>query len=261
MLFLAIVSVIYSVGVLGRLFYVRVTEMNQVVGREDLRSYVLYPASYLTRKTILTSKDQIRFALADTISLVSASIFFLGLIYLYSEFQEQNIVVIFIHMTVFVTVYIGLLYLAIYDLVHFEIPIDITRKLLFFALVINVVIGLLKLGFTNELADIELGTPLNLIGALFLGGIFWIIVVASKEEAMGAGDIDIHLIIGLLLPWPVAVSYILAMLILASTVSIVYSLIIRKFRGVMVPLVPFMLLGFVFSVSFGHNVLDILFVS
>lgn len=85
----------------------------------------------------------------------------------------------------------------------------------------------------------------NLLGALTLGSIFQLAVLISKEKALGQGDVRIGIITGLLIginnliPW----SYITIFTALIYGFILAYKK--KKFKGLRIPFVPFMVLGIV----------------
>jgi prepilin signal peptidase PulO-like enzyme (type II secretory pathway) len=83
----------------------------------------------------------------------------------------------------------------------------------------------------------------NMMGALILGFIFQLIVLISKEKALGQGDVRIAIISGLLvgsinLPYW---GYITVFSALAYGLIVAYRK--KKFKGLKIPFVPFMVLG------------------
>lgn len=143
-----------------------------------------------------------------------------------------------------------LLYLSIFDIISFSIPEVVSKRMLLFALVVNILFLILKIVLsTNEISYvfylINLGSILNLIGGILGGGLIWIIVKVSKERAMGAGDIDILAAIGLMLGFPSIFYSFFYTLVSASIISILYVGIKRKYKGVLIPFVPFLSTGFI----------------
>jgi len=143
-----------------------------------------------------------------------------------------------------------LLYLSIFDVMSFSIPEIISKRMLLFALSINLVFLILKILLNNTdysyiFGLINLGSIFNLIAGLMGGGIIWVIVKISRERAMGAGDIDILAAIGLMVGLPGIFYSFFYTLMAASLISILYVLIIRKYKGVLIPFVPFLSTGFI----------------
>jgi hypothetical protein len=78
---------------------------------------------------------------------------------------------------------------------------------------------------------------------------------------MGKGDMDINGLIGLSLGYPGFIVYLLTTLIFGGFISIIYSIIIRKFRGVLIPLVPIILLSFVFVLGYTKELINYLLIN
>lgn len=143
-----------------------------------------------------------------------------------------------------------LLYLSIFDLISFSIPAIVSKRMLLFAAFINVLFLVLKVLLNNTeysyvFGLINLGTISNLLGGIVGGGAIWLIVKISKEKAMGEGDIDILAAIGLMLGIPSIFYSFFYTLMTASLISVAYVLIKRKFKGVLIPFVPFLASGFI----------------
>lgn len=155
---------------------------------------------------------------------------------------------------------IFLLYLSIFDLISFSIPALTAKRLLLFVALVNLIFLVLRIINVNQEYGyifnlINLGTITNLLGGLLGGGIIWVIVKLSGEKAMGSGDVDILAAVGLFLGFPLVFSSFFYTLISASIVSIVYVLLKRKYKGVMIPFVPFLATGFVCALVFSDSLI------
>lgn len=152
---------------------------------------------------------------------------------------------LFLHTITLSIVFVILFFLAYYDYIKTEIHNFVSLSLLLFLLGINLVLPLAgKMEQGVFITDSFHYVPYNnLIAALILGILFTLIVVISKEKAMGQGDIRIAIIVGLiigsvnLLPW----SYItiFSALLFGSILAIKA----RKIKGLKIPFAPFMVLG------------------
>ena len=82
-----------------------------------------------------------------------------------------------------------------------------------------------------------------MLGALILGSIFQLIVLMSKEKALGQGDVRVAIITGLLIGY----TNILTWLYITIFTALIYGLILaykkKKFKDLRIPFVPFMALG------------------
>ena len=87
----------------------------------------------------------------------------------------------------------------------------------------------------------------NFLLALVLALIFLLIVVVSKEKAMGAGDIRIALIVGLLIGY----NNVIVWLYITVFTALIYGLLLgykkKSFKKLKIPFAPFMILGAIVS--------------
>ncbi len=93
------------------------------------------------------------------------------------------------------------------------------------------------------------------LSALIPAFLFWLIVKLSRERAMGLGDIEIAVLVGLFLGWPlVLVSYYFAFVVGAAWGVF---LIFRKKAGLKseVPFGPFLIAGVFFAFLFGEQII------
>jgi len=138
-----------------------------------------------------------------------------------------------------------LLCLAKYDFKHMEVHNVSSMALLLFIFVFNIILFLL-LGSEYEymIGNSFVFSPYNnFLGALLLGSIFQLIVLVSREKALGQGDVRIALITGLLIGY----SNLMLWSYITVFSSIAYALFIGKkkgkLKGLHIPFVPFMILG------------------
>lgn len=155
-----------------------------------------------------------------------------------------------------------LLYLSIFDVISFSIPEIVSKRMLLFAAFVNLLFLILRILLNNTeyayvFGLIGLGSIFNLLGGLIGGGVIWLIVKISKEKAMGAGDVDILAAIGLILGLPAIFYSFYYTLIAASVISILYALIIKRFKGLIIPFVPFLSTGFVLCLVLTDTVIRI----
>lgn len=142
-----------------------------------------------------------------------------------------------------------LLYLAYYDLLKMEVHNILSLSLLLGLCLIN-----LYFFYTNGFAfEQMLGkyifSPLNnLQGGILLGIIFQLIVLVSKEKALGQGDVRIALIVGLLVGFNNIIPWLYITVFSAIIYSVFWGIKVHKFRGLKIPFVPFMILGVLITV-------------
>ncbi len=85
----------------------------------------------------------------------------------------------------------------------------------------------------------------NIMSTLILGTLFQLIVLISKEKALGQGDVRVAIITGLL----IGLNSLMSWGYITVFSALIYGLIIaykkKKFKGLKIPLVPFMVLGII----------------
>ncbi len=170
----------------------------------------------------------------------------------------------FINSIFFLLVVSSLLYLAIYDLLTFSIPEEFTKNLLIIVAIANLIIGLMRL-LSNYLPIgsifkfLSLGNIDNLLGGIFLALIIWIVIKITKEKGMGEGDVDIMAITGLALGFQNAIVSFLSTLFFGSIISLIYAKLVGKYKNLIIPFVPFILIGFCITLAFGRELYDLFF--
>ncbi|MDX9739397.1 MAG: prepilin peptidase [Candidatus Dojkabacteria bacterium] len=139
----------------------------------------------------------------------------------------------------------GLFYLSYYDFIKMEVHNLLSLVIMLLLLLINIALyRIYGLDSSTVLFGGYIFNPLsNLIGAIILGGIFQLVVLLSKEKALGQGDVRIAIMVGLL----IGQVNLIAWLYITIFSSLFYGLIMvrekKKIRGLHIPFVPFMILG------------------
>ena len=95
-----------------------------------------------------------------------------------------------------------------------------------------------------------------ILGGLIGGGIPAILVGVSREKWMGAGDIKIGLILGLILGYPVAIFGIFLAFILGSIAGLIYMKFANKTIKDSLPFAPFLITASLISLIFGQAVIN-----
>lgn len=85
----------------------------------------------------------------------------------------------------------------------------------------------------------------KLLGAIILGSVFQLIVLLTKEKGLGQGDVRLAIISGIL----VGMDNLILWLYVTIFSALIYGLFLakkkKKFKGLKIPFVPFMVLGMV----------------
>jgi leader peptidase (prepilin peptidase)/N-methyltransferase len=150
-------------------------------------------------------------------------------------------------------IFLLLSYLAYFDFKKMEVHNTISLFLMIFLLLLNIVLYIW--------GDRDNGIPisenysyipyLNFFSALTIGSVFQLVVIVSKEKALGLGDVRIGIIIGLLIGY----DNLLLWLQITVFTALIYGLYIAskkgKIKGIRIPFVPFMVLGCIGSILLG----------
>lgn len=153
-----------------------------------------------------------------------------------------------------------LVYLSIFDVFTYSVPAIVTR----WGLILVVAINIFALGsrlvakyllLTNSQFLLDLGTISNLLGGFLIGLIFWIIIKVTKEKGLGLGDLDIVMIIGFTLGFPMVLSAFYYTLIVATIFGILLAIYLKRFKGLIIPFVPFLTMGFLLAMAFGSRLI------
>jgi prepilin signal peptidase PulO-like enzyme (type II secretory pathway) len=152
-----------------------------------------------------------------------------------------------------------ILYLAIYDLLTFTIPARGANLFVLFAVVVNVIILAVRLFFPNQLTFLGYGEVDNLVSGLIAGAFVWGLILVTKQKGIGSGDLYLAVVIGLMLGWPGIISAFYVMILMATAVGLVYAYQKKRFKGLLVPLVPFIGLGYLAAVVWGQAIFGFLF--
>jgi len=181
------------------------------------------------------------------VGILGVSIFFSIYSSIYSTLPLLQTVIFYFILLVILYI---LFYISYVDFKTMEIDYWVSLGLIAFLLAINVVLFFLR--------DPEVGIILssrfsyipydNALFALILAIPFLLIVLISKEKAMGFGDVRIAIIVGLL------IGYSNSMLWVYITVfsTLLYGLILgykekKKYKDIKIPFAPFMILAAVLS--------------
>ncbi len=157
--------------------------------------------------------------------------------------------------------------LAIIDLKYFLVPQSLLDTIFYPALFINIffTFGILKpigsfIGlYANFFPKTNIYFLDSLIGILIIVGILWVLVKATKEKAIGMGDVKIFFILSLIFPWPT----ILIIFFLSFLIGGVFSIISMAFKKynmkTKVPFFPFIFLAVLIIFLFGGALLNFYF--
>lgn len=141
--------------------------------------------------------------------------------------------------------FIFFLYLSIYDIMKYEIPGKITVLFPVFLLLINILIGIV-IGFNNNFNIWEGNSTsafLNILGGMVGALTIGLIVFLTKEKGMGEGDIWVIASLGFFIGLEKLVIGFYLSIFSALFISIIYAIHLKRFKGVPIPFVPFLVFG------------------
>ena len=164
---------------------------------------------------------------------------------LYSNFSILNIGVFLIGTIIFSS----LVFLAYIDLKIMEVHNLTSLILLFFLSVLNIVLFLTKRDITLANGWQYIAYD-NIFAALILGSISQLIVLISKEKALGQGDVRMLLIAGLLVGKTNLMIWGYLTVFSALAYGVVIGLRKKKFKNVKIPLLPFIVLSIIIVLLF-----------
>lgn len=146
-----------------------------------------------------------------------------------------------------VTIFCVLAFLAYYDFVKMEVHSSVSFVLMIALVLLNVLLYLLKLDI--QVINGWVYSPYqNILSILFLGTLFQLIVLISKEKALGQGDVRMAIIVGSLIGFSNLIYWSYITIFSALIYGIYISYKKKKFRGLRIPFVPFMVLGTVIMI-------------
>lgn len=155
----------------------------------------------------------------------------------------------------------ALTFLAYFDYKTMEIPDTFSLYLLIGLIILNLVLLVIG-GFNNSylLWYGNLYTPIyNFLCMFIFGGLLGLIVFLSKGKAMGEGDIRIAMILGLILGLDKILSAFYIMIISAAIIGVIIMVRKKKFHGIAIPLVPFMVFGTIMAFLFSYELFQIFY--
>jgi prepilin signal peptidase PulO-like enzyme (type II secretory pathway) len=163
---------------------------------------------------------------------------------------------LWVYLPIQLVVFIGLLYLAIWDIQTMTIPSNFTNLFLLFVVVINFLVGLssfieLRNTGINTLTNLNIGTLGNMLAGVGLGVIIFLLHKFTKGKGIGDGDIYIYTAVGFALGLPLGLGFLILSSILGGIVAVSLILLYWKDRQKIlrtrIPLLPVILIGYVLT--------------
>jgi prepilin signal peptidase PulO-like enzyme (type II secretory pathway) len=169
-----------------------------------------------------------------------------------------------------------LMIIFVYDLMYMEIPDEVVIPGIVIALVADMAqISASFWEFRSVTAALPVGSMLlakadfvrghfwdlsspylfGLLAGVVLAVLFYVIVLLSKERAMGGGDIKLAILLGFVLPWPFLVPALYVGFVIGAAVGLLVMAIGRGKMKTLIPLAPFLVTGAWAAMYFGADIM------
>ena len=169
----------------------------------------------------------------------------LSLLFLSIPHSNTSLPITILIYATFISIFLLLFYTAYIDFKSMEIDNGISLALMVFLLFMNLYIHYFidsKLGIA--VSDRFSFVPYdNFIFALLLGILFLLIVLITKEKALGGGDIRIAIIVGLLIGSKNSIPWMYITIFSALLYGLIIGYKKGSFKKLKIPFAPFMILG------------------
>lgn len=142
----------------------------------------------------------------------------------------------------YIFIFCLLMVIAVYDIKTQFVP----DSLVWIVLIISLLGGYIG-GF---------GLSSMVLGALVGGGLLAFLVVVSKEKWMGAGDIKIGIILGLLNGFGRSIVALFLSFLLGSIVGLIYIYVTKKTMKSSLPFAPFLIVSTLIALVVGNFLID-----
>lgn len=267
----SILTIIYLGSAIAKLFFIFIQFENENQFRlklykfgnqENYKYFMLFiitPFSSLITKHTVFSKTKKILMLSEIFAIISSFLFAVSISQLYTS-SLFNIEYL-IHFIIFFAGFLSLLYLSIFDIQYLSIPVKFTMQILFFNVVVQIFIFFLKyLDILENPIFNDLGTIQNILGFLILYLGTYLLIIITKEEGIGSGDADINGFVGLLLGFPQSIVFLFLTIFVGSIVGLTYAGIIGKLKGVIIPMVPLICIGYTIAIGFSEKLINLVLI-
>lgn len=231
------------------------------IDRSFVRKYLFIPFATTFLKKI-RKKARFYIFISEALGSVTGFIFAYHIINLIN----QNIEGIYVYILVYSIFTILLLCLSIYEIVFQSLPDQFVMLFLLSSLVCNIIAGALnvfgRFFVSTRLTNFGiLGTLDNLAAGVLIFGIVFLIKRFVKNSGLKDPDLQVASAIGFILGIQNSTLCFILALILASFASVLYLFLFKKKpKNFLIPISPILLLSFVFTLSFGSEILKLIIV-
>lgn len=239
----------YTGLILSNYYYYQYSHKNGTKKKGNLR-YFLVPFKYSKSK---------KNTIVQLFGAITFTIFAISILLTFFQFQSIHFFEVFFFILFFGSVFYQLFTLSVNDFLFYAIPESKLYRLVLTSVAGNLVVVIMGfIGFDWQV--IQNGTFLTLLVSLAFGLIFFLLVNYSKEKAMGQGDIYLIIAFSLALGYPNALVGMFFTLIIGSFAGIIYMIIKKQTKGLILPFAPLLTLGFAIAIGFSNTVIELLFV-
>lgn len=165
-----------------------------------------------------------------------------------------------LNLTALTFLQIWLIYLSINDIYTYSVParpVYLVNTGLFILTIISNIARLFWLQGSNTGISFVLSTPSSLAGGLILWFMIAALILATKQRAMGWGDVWIAMTIGIVWGIERALVVIYFSVIAGGIIGLIYALRKGRFKGLLIPFVPCLLLGSSLTIIYGETIISI----
>ncbi|MCL5795072.1 MAG: prepilin peptidase [Patescibacteria group bacterium] len=141
-----------------------------------------------------------------------------------------------------------LIVIFVYDLYHMLIPMEMVWPAIIIAILLNCYIAVIS----GNLMPIWY----SLLGAVAAGGFIGLIVLLTRSKGMGAGDIYLAIIAGLVCLWPAILINLFSAFVIGSVVGICLIIAGKKRLKSAIAFGPYLILGLYITIFWGDKILN-----
>ena len=224
----------------------------RVLLRENVYNFDMFKLLIKTIKGLSPVKRL--FILLFTIMM---SVFTIGSLYKVLEFEINDPFVKILFCVLILLNFGVFYYLSIFDILFYEIPAKVSMFFPIGMLFLNVLFGVF-VGFQASFAFWYGNTTTvanNILGGIVAALVVGILVAITKGKGIGEGDIWVVAALGLFIGFDKLLVGFYIAIFTGLIAGVLYSIKLKRFKGVPIPFVPFLVFGFlaafVFNLEFG----------
>lgn len=265
MVFLAILAI--SGSILSKVMFLNVLYREESTHGEYSKfskNFIFIP---LFSAYLLTQKNKLKYkniaALSEALGIFVFAVFAFTSYEFFENYAELKMIDVIAFFIIHFIILSGMLYLSIYDIATLTIQERDVKLLFLIAVLANFFVAIVRfIYFRIEgivlFKYLDIGNLDNLLAGGVIAFLIWLIIKITKNEGMGEGDIDTMAIVGLILGWPHIFSSFFFSIIIGSLIGILYSLKLGKLKGVVIPFVPLILIGYIIALGYGEAFFDLI---